>query len=214
MSQKKVTCSVCFAVVAVFCSLVLVSCVSSTTRQEAGATPAATTFIADGGSTPTEQPNMMQTPAPATSQAASATTPIPASTSSYQAPIPTSNSTPLAPKPTPTHTLSVTPIAPTATPLPIVAPTPLPAATPTQPVAAPTGVNGNPWGFDFNPGSTIYGRYVPSTFCSYFSCISSFWNGNGYVVECQDGMYSKSGGLSGSCSHHGGNAAILYQHSS
>jgi hypothetical protein len=51
-----------------------------------------------------------------------------------------------------------------------------------------------------------------AAFCQYFSCISSFWNGQGYVVECQDAMYSKSGGHSGSCSHHGGNRRPLYSH--
>jgi hypothetical protein len=29
------------------------------------------------------------------------------------------------------------------------------------------------------------------------------------VMECQDGMYSKSGGRSGSCSYHGGNLRPL-----
>jgi hypothetical protein len=31
-------------------------------------------------------------------------------------------------------------------------------------------------------------------------------------VECSDGMYSQSGGESGSCSHHGGNLRPLYSH--
>lgn len=31
-----------------------------------------------------------------------------------------------------------------------------------------------------------------------------FGSGNGYVVECQDGTLSDSGGIQGACSHHGG----------
>jgi hypothetical protein len=34
--------------------------------------------------------------------------------------------------------------------------------------------------------------------------IPSYENGNGYRVQCQDGMYSHSGGIQGACSGHGG----------
>ncbi len=119
------------------------------------------------------------------------------------------------PMPRPTET--PTPI-PTATPTPSPTPTPKPMPT-QQPVqqqqpAPATGVNGNPWGYNFDStgGSLIYSPV--SNFCTagYFSCINNFWNGNGYVEECQDGMYGKSGGISGSCSHHGGNLRPLYSH--
>ncbi len=103
---------------------------------------------------------------------------------------------------------------PTATPVPAV-PQSTPTRAPTQPPAStrpPTGVNGNPWGYNFTPGTLI--TNPPADFCSgqYFSCIPSFANGIGYVVECMDTLYSKSGGRSGSCSKHGGNKAILYAH--
>jgi hypothetical protein len=73
-------------------------------------------------------------------------------------------------------------------------------------------VNKNPWGYHFycSAGTNNYIYNAPSSFCSYFSCIGNFWNGIGYVEECQDAMYSKSGGRSGSCSHHGGNLQPLY----
>lgn len=119
-------------------------------------------------------------------------------------------------QPTPTNTPTVaptptdppTPIPPTPTPKP----TDPPAPPPTQPPAPPakTGVNGNPWGYDFNPGSPIYNP--PADFCSYFNCISNFGNSPGYVVECHDGMYATSGGRTGSCSRHGGEWRALYQH--
>jgi len=85
-----------------------------------------------------------------------------------------------------------------------------PAQQSAQPPPAPSGVNGNPWGYDFNPGNYI--TAPPSAFCSYFNCIASFWNGKGHVEECQDATYSKSGGISGSCSHHGGDWRALYSH--
>ncbi len=120
----------------------------------------------------------------------------------------------------------IPPAIPTATPMPspTPSPTPTPTPTPTQPPvqqsvqqpaqqSAPppaTGVNGNPWGYDFNPGNYI--TAPPSAFCSYFNCIASFWNGKGHVEECNDATYSKSGGISGSCSSHGGNWRPLYSH--
>src|SRR6266487_2031843 len=98
--------------------------------------------------------------------------------------------------PSPTSTMRPTPI-PTQPP----APTPTPAPQPTQ--AQTTGVNGNPWGYNFQVGNLIYNP--PSNFCAYFNCIKSFWEStNGYVDECNDGMYSHSGGVSGACSRHGG----------
>ncbi|HST88105.1 MAG TPA: hypothetical protein VLJ14_06980 [Ktedonobacterales bacterium] len=79
-----------------------------------------------------------------------------------------------------------------------------------------TGVNGNPWGYDFNQGNVIYSP--PAAFCDHFTCIgsppshSSFWSGSGYVVECNDTHYSKSGGVQGACSQHQGVMRILYSH--
>ncbi|MEO6889764.1 MAG: hypothetical protein ABI456_10725, partial [Ktedonobacteraceae bacterium] len=108
-----------------------------------------------------------------------------------------------------------------ATRAPTLVPTAVPTRKPTphvQPTARPQptkkpscqAVNGNPWCYSFTAGSLIYSP--PSAFCSYFSCIPTFWNGRGYVIECQDGDYSKSGGIRGSCSHHGGDQRALYAH--
>jgi hypothetical protein len=139
-----------------------------------------------------------QTPTPAPHQAVVATSPT---------------ATP-SPLPTPDPTQQPTP-TPTATPQPT--PIPTHAVVPTQPPVQPTptkatcqAVKNNPWCYNFVPGNYIYSP--PSAFCSYFSCIGNFWNGRGYVEECQDGEYSKSGGISGSCSHHGGNQQPLYSH--
>jgi len=96
---------------------------------------------------------------------------------------------------------------PVATPVPTQAP--VPTTAPTQP---PTGLNGNPYGYDLNaPGKLIYSP--PSDICNYFNCIASFWSHtNGYVDECVDGTYSHSGGVTGACSRHGGEAQPLYSH--
>jgi hypothetical protein len=107
-----------------------------------------------------------------------------------------------APTPTPTA-------VPTSIPTQPPVPTAPPAPQPTQPPI--TGVNGNPWGYNFQSGNLIYNP--PSNFCAYFNCIPSFWKStNGYVDECNDDTYSHSGGVSGACSRHGGEMRPLYSH--
>jgi len=43
-----------------------------------------------------------------------------------------------------------------------------------------------------------------SDFCDAHDCIPNFDNGNGYLVQCEDGSWSHSGGIQGACSWHGG----------
>ena len=99
------------------------------------------------------------------------------------------------------------------TPIATDMPTPMPTleAVPTL-SALDKGVTSNPWGYDFNPGSFI--TAPPATFCSYFSCITGFWNGQGYAEECQDGTYTLAGGVGGDCDAHGGDLRPLYYHPS
>jgi hypothetical protein len=138
-------------------------------------------------------------------------------------PVSTSPATPsqvstASPKATPNATLVTTPsaLAFVATPSPTVRPaTPAPTAPPTPKPAPPTitpaknlcGAPANPWDYNFCKGTFI--SSPPANFCNYFNCIASFWNGRGYVMECSDTTYSKSGGISGSCSQHGGNFKAL-----
>ena len=165
--------------------------------------------VARASASPSHAP--VTTPDPAR-----AATPTPAPT-----PAPTVASTPvptLAPTPVPTlaPTPDPTPVpTPAPTPVPTPRPTPVPTPQPTAPPATPAAVDtcgapANPWNYNFCSGSTI--ANPPANFCDYFSCIASFWNGTGYVMECQDGMYSLSGGHSGSCSYHHGNWRALLQH--
>jgi hypothetical protein len=115
-------------------------------------------------------------------------------------------------------------LALTPTPLPATAtPVPAPAAPPTvqqsslvaRPTLAPAnpaptcGAPPNPWGYSFCSGGKVIAS-APPDFCSYFSCIASFWRStNGNVEQCQDGQFSHSGGVKGSCSSHGGNSRPL-----
>ncbi len=50
-------------------------------------------------------------------------------------------------------------------------------------------------------GSSGGGGASGGDFCSTHACISSFNDGSGYIVQCNDGMWSHSGGLSGACSY-------------
>ena len=83
-------------------------------------------------------------------------------------------------------------------------------ATTQAAVQKPTcGAPKNPYGYNFcgtggqisNPASDV---------CDYFNCIASFWNGSGYMVECNDGDYSMSGGIRGACSDHQGVERTVY----
>jgi hypothetical protein len=47
-------------------------------------------------------------------------------------------------------------------------------------------------------------------FCSSHSCIDSFDDGTGYIVQCADGEWSHSGGRPGACSDHGGETDKTY----
>jgi hypothetical protein len=43
-----------------------------------------------------------------------------------------------------------------------------------------------------------------AAFCGSHRCIANFPNGHGTIVQCVDGEWSHSGGLTGVCSDHGG----------
>lgn len=82
-------------------------------------------------------------------------------------------------------------------------------AAPTKPTTVNLcGAPANPWNYDFCGGSSRV-TDPPSEFCLYFECIDNFWNGRGYVIQCNDNMFSKSGGIQGSCSYHQGNRRPL-----
>jgi hypothetical protein len=47
-------------------------------------------------------------------------------------------------------------------------------------------------------------------FCSTHECIENFYEGSGHIVQCNDGMWSHSGGRPGACSYHGGESDNVY----
>src|SRR5439155_11289037 len=118
-----------------------------------------------------------------------------------QAPSPSSSSSADSPSPSSATPITATPSTPPpSTPRPSTPPPSSPrpnTPTPQNLCGAPA----NPWNYTFCGGTFI--SSPPSNFCSYFNCIASFANGRGYVTECRDGTYSKSGGISGSCSGPG-----------
>lgn len=141
----------------------------------------------------------------------------PTKQASTPSPTATATSAPAQPLPLPpTATATTEPATPTAMPpTPTATPQPAPPTPTSQPTTAPTtppstGVNNNPWGYDFNPGTKI--TDPPANFCDVFKCISSFWSGKGYVVQCVNGDFSKSGGRTGACSKQGGVKQTLYSH--
>jgi hypothetical protein len=65
------------------------------------------------------------------------------------------------------------------------------------------GAPPNPYGYNLcGVGNEI--TNPPRDICTFFKCIDNFWHGNGYMVECGDGKYSKSGGIEGACSYNEG----------
>lgn len=118
-------------------------------------------------------------------------------------------------------TATATSVPPTSTVAPPT-PTPLPAtATPLPPTPTPTpkppvdtcGAPANAWGYSYCQQAgyaLIFGPGPPAAFCNTFSCIASFRDGAGYVVQCVDGQMAHSGGRQGACSNHGGTSRALY----
>ncbi|GAA4570069.1 hypothetical protein GCM10023176_27920 [Micromonospora coerulea] len=86
-----------------------------------------------------------------------------------------------------------------------------PSPTSGSPSPTPTGRCGapeNPYGYNYCGGS--YVDDPAADVCSYFDCVATFWDGNGYVVQCNDGLVSMTGVPRGPCADHGGTRRPLY----
>jgi hypothetical protein len=148
--------------------------------------------------------SMTSSPAPNVQQSGLSGTPDVTSTYSPE-PVITELAVPTyKPSPKPIVAHSVTSVATHHTSPAARRPAPKPS-----PAASTCGAQANPWGYNFCArGSVIYS---PATdVCSYFNCIASFYNGTGYMAECNDGTYSMSGGHQGACSHHSGENRPVY----
>ncbi|PZG21473.1 hypothetical protein C1I95_07380 [Micromonospora craterilacus] len=64
------------------------------------------------------------------------------------------------------------------------------------------GAPANPMGYDFCSGERI--RKPPREVCDHFDCVPGFWDGRGYLVQCENGKVSLAGGSPRACGAHGG----------
>jgi hypothetical protein len=112
------------------------------------------------------------------------------------------------PPTTPTPPATPTSTAPATTRPPTTSPPPSPR--PTARAAPLCGAPANPYGFNFcGRGGLVYNP--PGAVCSYFDCVSGFWDGTGYLEECRDRSYSLTGGQPGSCAKSGGSRRTVYR---
>jgi len=75
-------------------------------------------------------------------------------------------------------------------------------ATDTTPAPAPATTQAAPPQASESVGSSSHAG--DQQFCTVHQCIGNFQGEGGTIVQCSDGTYSHAGGISGSCSHHGG----------
>jgi hypothetical protein len=83
---------------------------------------------------------------------------------------------------------------------------PAPKRRPDRTCGAPR----NPYGFNLCGVGGLVHR-PPGNVCDYFDCTDYFWYGRGYMVRCEDGRYSLSGGRRGACSHHDGEGEAVHR---
>lgn len=136
-------------------------------------------------------------PQPATPVAADSPAPTPLPTVTH-----TVTATP-PPSPSPSHTASPLRSKTTHPAVPHTHhPTPTPTVRHTH-AASTCGAPANPYRLNLCGRGHLV-TSPPSEVCMYFDCIPAFDDGTGYMVQCDDGTYSMSGGRPGTCSHHGG----------
>ncbi|NYF57160.1 hypothetical protein [Micromonospora purpureochromogenes] len=104
---------------------------------------------------------------------------------------------------------------------PVTSPGPTDGASPTRPSGRPSasstspstgspsptsvdrcGAPANPYGYNYCGGSYI--DDPAADVCDWFDCVDTFWNGKGYLVQCEDGLVSMTGVPGGPCADHGG----------
>ncbi|HEV7677504.1 MAG TPA: hypothetical protein VGQ42_02930 [Candidatus Dormibacteraeota bacterium] len=186
---------------AVLSTLALAALIVGMAASSAGTTSSTTSPASAVAAAITTEP-----PSPTAPASVSTPTPaVPAPPTTVPVALPTATATPAPTEPpTPAPTVPPTPApTPLPTPKPTAPPPPPPPPPPATPVQQLCGAPSNPWGYNFCGGTTI--ASPPANFCGYFNCIPSFWKQtNGYVAQCNDGLFSHSGGRSGACSSHGG----------
>ncbi len=89
-------------------------------------------------------------------------------------------------------------------------PTTTTTTTTTTPPADLCGAPPNPLGYNYCGHGSLIDEPDAAT-CIYFHCIGNWDDGKGHMEECGDGEVSMSGGRSGSCSDHDGDAIAVRQ---
>ncbi len=178
-----------------------------------------------GANSPKPTSATLGSPTPTTAAsavAASTTTTVSATTQPTTTAAPATTTAPQPPTtvpttPLPTTTVPTTPITPAIVPqqpppafpaAPPVAVAPIPPPPQPAPSANLCGAPPNPYGYNYC-GRGVNVSNPPGDVCTYFTCIANFPNGKGYMEECRDGTISKSGGIQGSCSKHGGDQRAI-----
>lgn len=153
----------------------------------------------DDATQPHHKPWRKQPPADATAAASPSPSVLLSTSSPPAVNTPSKSSAPAA----------LIPAAPVTTTQPVPARTAQAPALPPPSTQAPPprpstcGAPSSPYSYNFC-GTGSFVSSPPGDICNYFNCINNFWNGHGYMVECNDGNYSMSGGVRGACSYHGG----------
>ena len=202
--------TISIAGVLVVCCVGLTIFASAPMGQKLAANTTATANIQNINATATASTHLYLTPTgitiptviPANAVAKTPTSTVLVMNTPTKTPKPTTAPIHIAPTPTQIR------IVPTSTrAIPTPTPKPRPTATPTPKYAA---INGNPYDINFSCCTLIYSNHLPANVCNWFNCIANFFNGSGYMNECDDGTYSMSGGIRGDCSHHKGEGPAVY----
>jgi hypothetical protein len=86
--------------------------------------------------------------------------------------------------------------------------TPTVVRTPTAGAAAPStpgvAATATPAAGAQNPAAFLGSANPPANFCSFAACVPNFFQDPGFVVQCGDGLYSKTGGTTSVCPGRGG----------
>ncbi|MFU8870430.1 hypothetical protein [Micromonospora sp. SL4-19] len=123
------------------------------------------------------------------------------------APVTTAATSP-APSVTATPTAGWPPVPPSPQPTGTVSSSPTPSATPSPTEPDRCGAPANPYGYNYCGGSYVYDP-APDV-CAWFACVQNLWEGKGYLVQCEDGLISRTGMKRGPCAEHDGTRRPVY----
>ncbi|WP_319461989.1 hypothetical protein [Micromonospora sp. RTP1Z1] len=203
------------ALVAAVAVLVAVAAVAGTVRWSGADRPVVGMQVDDGVAPldPSAPSASASVGAPVSSTATPGAGPggrtAPASSLPGTAPVAPSSGPPTAGAPSPTGGGS--PATPPSGPTPSGTGGPDPSPSAGSPSPTPGDLCGapeNPYGYNYCGGSYVYDP--AADVCDWFACAANLWNGKGYLVQCEDGLISRTGLPRGPCADHGGTRRPVY----